>query len=483
MSGGTSQHDLEDDEPPSSPAEVATPAVNDSAEPDHTIPSTVQFHRANEEAVPPSRTDRFFQGLYAVMPRIPVSFQEGHATINPDLHRHNLATPAGQARKEAPKYLPYYVSGRRSGGGMLSRALSSLPSMPSGPPSMPSLPSLPYFAGDGRRPRRLSGRSYATILEPFESVDHPPSKSDDDVSTIVSADVLGISAPPSDDNPDLKSSSRDGNVYVCVHEPIEVDTDPTYEACRQQREEERAQSQQRWDAVRQVGETAVTMAKTSAEVALMGARVGAATMTTNTRDLVVTDVLRELRVRGARRRLVGNHQGEEDDASQVSTVSEYLDESGDSEDDDFVEASEDAGNDVTNSFKKKATGPPPQSNGATSPYSADSAKFNNAFEDIDLDGDDEAQSVGLGDDFDIITQDEAGRPHWAVTDVGPHTRRPLHDTRRRRRPGISVRPPTRSPGFQRPPSPGTMDIAMVSERPDELPHRRRLDSNGDEQNN
>ncbi|KAF9631450.1 hypothetical protein BFW01_g2312 [Lasiodiplodia theobromae] len=488
VSERSSQRDLEDDEPSSSPADVDTPTVNDSAEPNHTNPSTVQFHKANKEAVPPSRTDRFFQGLYAVMPRIPVSLQEGHATINPDLHRHNLATPAGQARKEAPKYLPYYVSGRRSGEGMLSRALSSLPSMPSGLPSIPSLPSLPYFAGDGRRPRRLSGRSYATVLEPFESVDHPLSESDDNVSTIVSAEVLGISAPPSDGNPDPKSSSRDGNVYICVHEPIEVDTDPTYEARRQQHEEESAQRQQRWDAIRQVGETAVTMAKTSAEVALVGAQVGAAVMTTNTRDLV-TDVVRELRVRGARKRLVGNHQGDEDDASQASTASEYLDELGDSEDDDFVEASEDAGTDATNSFKQKATSPPPQNNGETSPYSADSAKFNNTFEDIDLDGDDEAEPVGLDDDFDVITQEEAGRPHWAVTEVGPHTRRPLHDTRHRRRPGISAlpgisaRPPARSPAFQRPPSPSTINIAMISERPDELPHRRRVDSNGDEQNN
>ncbi|KAK0618627.1 hypothetical protein DIS24_g11688 [Lasiodiplodia hormozganensis] len=52
----SSQHDLEDDEPSSSPAEVATttsihpPTMNDCAEPNHTKPSTVQFHKANKEA-------------------------------------------------------------------------------------------------------------------------------------------------------------------------------------------------------------------------------------------------------------------------------------------------------------------------------------------------------------------------------------------------------------------------------------------------
>ncbi|KAF9641255.1 hypothetical protein BFW01_g615 [Lasiodiplodia theobromae] len=53
----SSQRDLEDDEP-SSPAEVATttsihpPTMNGSAEPNHTKPSSVQFHKANKEAVP-----------------------------------------------------------------------------------------------------------------------------------------------------------------------------------------------------------------------------------------------------------------------------------------------------------------------------------------------------------------------------------------------------------------------------------------------
>ncbi|KAL1650232.1 hypothetical protein SLS58_001043 [Diplodia intermedia] len=523
-------------------------------------PSNVRFHPTVNEAVPPSQIDRFFQAFYRMMPTIPTGIQEGPTAMNPELHCNNLVKPGGQPRKEMPDNFHHRAGRAGYGERMLARAMENLsslpasfPSLPTGLPSMPSMPSipwmpampslssLPYLRGLERRARRLSDRSYTTLLEPFEPIENPVDQTDESVGEVISADVaVGASTSAlhedGDDNkaePELGSFSEDDEAYFCVYDDVE--TDVGYEARRHEAEAQRAQRQQYWDAARNARDTASTMVKAGAQMAFVGARVGAAVMATTAHDQL-TDIARDLSVRGARNRLLGsqtagNEEGRDldGDRPQPSTVSTHLGELGDSDrfghckssndddDDDDDGAVEDQEEGVVTEGLTVIGGVQP----IQSPYdqkqqkkidssedritdTADNTAHKataclankdaskpgpTAFDDVDLghsefihparpDGNDD-------DDFDVITEEEAGRPRYSLDDVSPHTRRPLNIAHGRGRPVIAARPPVRPAGFQRVPSPGRMSIAMVSERANELPHRRRLsrgNSNSEQQN-
>ncbi|KKY21216.1 hypothetical protein UCDDS831_g04284 [Diplodia seriata] len=528
-------------------------------------PSGVRFHPTVKEAVPPSRIDRFFQAFYGVMPTIPTSIQEGPTAMNPELHCNNLVKPGGQPRKEMPENFHHRPGRAGYGERMLARAMENLsslpasfPSLPTGLPSMPSMPSMPwmpampslssllYLGGPERRARRFSDRGYTTLLEPFEPVENPVDQTDESVGETIPADVaVGASTSAlledGDDDktkPELGSFSEDDEAYFCVYDDVE--TDVGYEARRHEAEAQRGQRQQYWDAARNARDTASTMVKAGAQMAFTGARVGAAVMATTAHDQL-TDIVRDLGVRGARNRLLGSQTagnelaepplegGDDGDRPQPSTVSAHLDELGDSDRSEHCKSSDDDDdNDDNCAVEDQEEGVVTE--GLTvvggvqpiqSPYdqkqqkkidasedritdTADNAAHKataclankdtskpgpTAFDDVDLSHSEFIHPARLDDndddDFDVITEEEAGRPRYSLDDVSPHTRRPLNIAHGRGRPEIAARPPVRPAGFQRPPSPGRMSIAMVSERVSELPHRRRLsrgNSNSEQQN-
>ncbi|KAF4306327.1 hypothetical protein GTA08_BOTSDO05649 [Botryosphaeria dothidea] len=361
-------------------------------------------------------------------------------------------------------------------------------------PALPSASSIPYFA-DGILPnwRRVatSSGNDPELAEPFEVL--LCSSSDDSTGTTVHERVDHFS----DGNAcELRHYRRDEDSFFLVHNAEEISADDKYDP-RKWLDRPQTQTQRaarilgdgaraaRQMAVR-VGETAVVagemameVARVGAEVARVGAQIGGAIMVANGYDPMF-DLVRHARVWSTRSGLEFQDEAQPEIGGFDGDDSEEYESSDDEEDSEDSDKDEIITDGLQLSGQERASNndsstdirffdAPEQSIASVGHIPIRHA--NDAFSNVELDS---SGSEDKKEDFEDLSIDECRAAFYALEDLGPHTRRRLQASQPIRRglftPNIMF---GRIAPRRVPPSPSSSSVALVSERPDELPRSKR----------